>query len=251
MSDDALLVEISNHVAILRLNRPQALNALDRALRLALVRTLGDLDRDETVRVIVLTGVGRAFCAGLDVRELATSQASVTEDIAGGDLGGAIAALRKPIIAAVNGPAVTGGFEIALACDIVLAAQSAYFADTHVQVGLLPGWGLSQRLSRIVGPGTAKEISLTARRVTAGEAAALGFVTRVVPGDDLLAQALELASRIAAASPAAVAAIKALIDDGFGKPFADALEHERTVSRTFNGAVSLGWRSGGPNAEPS
>lgn len=239
MPMDSLIVETDAEVAILRLNRPHALNALDRELRLALVRSFAELERDASVRVLVMTGTGRAFCAGLDVRELALSDGSVTENLDGGDLGGAIRALSKPIIAAVNGPAVTGGFEIALACDIVLAAESAYFADTHVEVGLLPGWGLSQRLSRIVGLGNAKEISLTARHVPATEAMTLGFVTRVVPDTDLLTEAMALAHKIARGTPEAVTAIKALMNEGFGMSFADALNHEVAVSRAFNAKVSL------------
>ncbi len=236
---DTLVVEIAKGVALLRLNRPGAMNALSRELRLALVETLAKVDADPSVRVVILTGTGRAFCAGLDVKELRASGSNVTENIEGGDLGGAITAMKKPVIAAVNGLAVTGGFEIALACDILLAAESAYFADTHVRIGLLPGWGLSQRLSRTIGLSRAKEISLTARKVSADEAAALGFVSRVVPDADLMAAAMDLANAIAGFEARNSQAVKALMDKGFAKPFDEALKLEVEMSRDFNSSVVL------------
>jgi enoyl-CoA hydratase len=140
MSGEPLLIEVTDGVALLTLNRPMSLNALNRLLRESLVAALRRMDEREDVRVIILTGTGRAFCAGLDVKEIGRSGNNVTDSVGSADIGGTIGALRTPIIAAINGLAVTGGFEITLACDMVFAAESAYFQDTHAKIGLLPGW---------------------------------------------------------------------------------------------------------------
>jgi enoyl-CoA hydratase len=171
MTDSPLLIKTENGVATLTLNRPEALNALNARLRRALIQALSELDARVDIRVIILAGAGRAFCAGLDVRELSASERDVSAEVAQADIGAALSALETPVIAAVNGPAVTGGFEIAMACDMVVAAESAWFQDTHASIGLLPGWGLSQRLQRVIGANRAREIALTARRVTATEGA--------------------------------------------------------------------------------
>lgn len=239
MDDKPLLVDVADAVAVLTLNRPAALNALNHALRTQLVEALVALDAREDVRAIVLTGTGRAFCAGLDVKELGRSGSSVVENIEGGDLGATISGLKTPIIAAINGLAVTGGFEITLACDIVIAAQSAWFQDTHAKIGLLPGWGLSQRLPRVVGPYRAKEISLTARRVGAAEAAQLGFVTRVVPDERLVEEALAVGRAIAEWPRDHARRIKSLIDDGYALPFGEALAFEARAARSLNIEVTL------------
>lgn len=240
MTQTPLLVRVEDGVATLTLNRPAALNALNAALRDALVATLRDMDGRDDVSVIVLTGAGRAFCAGLDVKELAASDSDVAKNVGDSDIGATITALRKPIIAAINGLAVTGGFEITLACDIVLAGESAYFQDTHAKIGLLPGWGLSQRLPRTIGLSRAKEISLSARKVPAAEAARLGFVSRVVPDAGLLDEARALALSIAQWRPDHVRHIKALMDRGFGMPLAQALEFEAAEARALNEQVTLG-----------
>ncbi|MFV0387093.1 enoyl-CoA hydratase [Paracoccus sp. (in: a-proteobacteria)] len=237
--DDPLLCDIAGGVALLTLNRPQALNALNDALRLALVATLARLDADRSVRAIVLTGAGRAFCAGLDVRELEASGRDVTANVTGGDVGGALTRCGTPVIAAVNGLAVTGGFEIALACDMIVAARSAWFRDTHAQIGLLPGWGLSQRLPRTAGANIAKEISLTGRKVDAAEAARIGFVNRVAPDDRLLHDALTLAREIAQWPRTGTRDIKALIDGGLALPLGEALKFELRFSRDRNRQVTI------------
>ncbi|MCB1391574.1 MAG: enoyl-CoA hydratase [Rhodobacteraceae bacterium] len=247
MSD--LLVEVSDGIATLTLNRPHALNALNGVLRRALVEALAAMDARDDVRVIVLTGTGRAFCAGLDVRELEGSDADVSANVADTDIGAAISALRTPIIAAINGLAVTGGFEITLACDIVVAAESAWFQDTHAKIGLMPGWGLSQRLQRTIGPAAAKEISLTARRVTADEAMRLGFVARVSPDAGLAAEARALAADIARWDGETLRNIKHLIVAGGVLPLGEALDFERETSRALNARVQLG--SGRDGARPA
>jgi enoyl-CoA hydratase len=239
MQDAPLLVEVDDKVATLTMNRPAALNALNAALRDTLVSALSDMDARDDVSVIVLTGNGRAFCAGLDVKELAASRSDVASNVGKSDIGAALKALKKPIVAAINGLAVTGGFEITLACDIVLAAESAWFQDTHARIGLLPGWGLSQRLPRTIGLSRAKEISLSARKVPAEEAARLGFVSRVVPDALLVDEARAVALSIAQWQPDHIRRIKALMDRGFAMPLADALEFEASEAHTLNARVRI------------
>lgn len=242
MEDAPLLVQVEDAVATLTLNRPAALNSLNAALRHALVTTLREMDKREDVSAIVLTGTGRAFCAGLDVKELGESGSNVAANVGDADIGATITALKKPIIAAINGLAVTGGFEITLACDIVLAAESAYFQDTHAKIGLLPGWGLSQRLPRTIGLSRAKEISLSARKVPAEEAARLGFVTRVVLDAQLANEARAVARSIAQWQPDHIRRIKSLMDKGFGMTLAQALEFEAAEARALNLNVTLAKR---------
>ena len=204
--EDVVIVERFGAVALVRLNRPEARNALNSALITALLRTFAELDADPGVHAIVLTGNGKAFCAGLDLRELGSS---------GGNLGFGTPSpgaapntpwppLRTPLIGAVNGPAVTGGFEIALNCDILIGSERASFADTHARVGVLPGWGLSVLLPLVVGRGMARRMSLTGDYLRAEEALRVGLLTQVVPADELVTTALELAETIARNDPAAV-----------------------------------------------
>lgn len=239
MDETPVLAHVEDGVATLTFNRPAALNALNAALRQALVARLSEMDARDDVAAIVLTGAGRAFCAGLDIKELGASRDSVAANIGEADIGATIAALKTPIIAAINGPAVTGGFEIALACDIAIAAESAWFQDTHAKLGLLPGWGLSQRLARVAGPYRAKEISLTGRKVGAAEAAAIGFVTRVAPDARLAAEATALGRMIAQWPAAHTRRIKSLIDRGCAMPFGPALEFEAEEARAWNLQVVL------------
>lgn len=239
MQDDPLLIARDGHCAVMTLNRPNVLNALSGDLRRRLITGLAELDRDESVRVVVLTGAGRAFTAGLDLKELAASGESVSVSIDNSNVAAAIERFSKPIIAAVNGDAVTGGVEIILACDMVLASEAARFADTHVKVGLTPGWGLSQRLSRLVGVFRAKEMSLSARFVSAREALEWGLVNRVVAAADLMPQALELAHAIAGWDPSSVREMKALIDRGRGMPIGEAIAMEAATASRRNAAVTM------------
>lgn len=220
-------------IRILTLNRPNAMNALTSALRAALTTAIREADAAPDVFVIVLTGAGnRAFSAGVDLKEGGGDRSEAVDTV------GAIEACGKPVIAAVNGVAITGGWELALACDIILAADSARFADTHVRVGLLPEWGLSQKLARQVGVYRAKEIALTGSFMTAEEANALGLVNRVVAAADLRAAAIVLARSIAEAPAPLVQAHLALIDDGYGGTLADGRAMERRQGRTYNEAIS-------------
>ncbi|MBS0482610.1 MAG: enoyl-CoA hydratase [Proteobacteria bacterium] len=237
-----VLTERRGAIAIVTLNRPEAMNALSRDLRAQLAAALADLDADPAVHALVLTGAGtRAFTAGLDLKELgvdglgaANAGAAATNPVK------AVEQCRKPVIGAINGVAITGGFELALACDVLIASENARFADTHARVGIMPGWGLSQKLSRMIGISRAKELSLTGNFLDAETACAWGLVNRVVSADDLIATAVKLAEDMASADPAMVQAYKALIDDGYALPFADALALEHERSSAHNRAVSGG-----------
>ncbi len=241
--DDPVLVERQDDgVAVVTLNRPQAMNALSIALRARLYQVMTQLDGDDAVRCVVLTGAGeRAFTAGLDLKELGSQPGALgaaNADGADENPVKAIETCRKPVIGAINGVAITGGFEVALACDILIASSSARFADTHARVGVMPGWGLSQKLSRIIGPSRAKEVSLSGNFVDAATAERWGLVNRVVAPEELLPAARRLAADIASTDTAFIAAYKRLIDDGYALPFGEgiALEHRR--SSAANRAVT-------------
>lgn len=239
-------LEIARHgrVATVTFNRPDAMNALSLAVRAALAEAMMALDRDPEVSAVVLTGAGeRAFTAGLDLKELGSDphalEAATAADPAINPVK-AIEACSKPVIGAINGVAITGGFEVALACDVLIASTRARFADTHARVGIMPGWGLSQKLSRLVGPYRAKELSLTGNFLDAATAAAWGLVNRVVEPDELLPSALRLAGDMAQLPPDMVGSLKRLIDDGYGLPFGEALRLESERSAAHNAAVRPG-----------
>ncbi|MEB3032749.1 enoyl-CoA hydratase [[Mycobacterium] nativiensis] len=200
MSDDILLVRTEDRIRTLTLNRPQSRNALSRALCEATFAALVEADTDNDVDVVILTGTDPVFCAGVDLKELS---ASTTQ------LGGSPQwpALSKPVIGAINGAAVTGGLELALSCDILIASEQARFADTHARVGILPGWGLTVRLPQRVGVGLARRMSLTGDYLSATDALRAGLVTEVVPHTDLLAVARRTAAAIAGNNQSAVRAL--------------------------------------------
>ena len=223
-------------VAVVTLNRPEAMNALSRDLRLALQQAIAELDADDSVRVLVLTGAGdRAFTAGLDLKELSTDPlgmgaANATDPAQ--NPARAVLACSKPIIGAINGVAITGGFEVALACDVLICSTNARFADTHARVGITPGWGLSQKLSRCIGPYRAKELSLTGNFLSAQQAYDWGLVNRVVAPEELMPAALQLAAQMADIEADMLVTYKAMIDDGYELAMGEGLtlEHERSVA---------------------
>lgn len=239
---DLVLMEKADGVATVTLNRPEAMNALSKALRTRLYEVMSQIDRDDSVRAVVLTGAGtRAFTAGLDLKELGSQPGALGSANATGADENPVKAIElcsKPVIGAINGVAITGGFEVALACDILIASENARFADTHARVGVMPGWGLSQKLSRLIGISRAKELSLSGNFLDAATAERWGLVNRVVSADALLSTAQQLAADIASADADFITAYKRLIDDGFARPFSEAmaLEHER--SSAANRAVT-------------
>ena len=235
-------IERDGPVAVVTMNRPEAMNALSRGLRAELAAAMEAVNSDPEVRAVVLTGAGtRAFTAGLDLKELGVEglgAANASEPLANPVK--AIETCAKPVIGAINGVAITGGFEVAVACDILIASENARFADTHARVGIMPGWGLSQKLSRLIGISRAKELSLSGNFLDAHTACAWGLVNRVVAADDLLAVAKQLAADIATADPGMVQAYKALIDEGFALPFGEAMALEHAKSSAANGGVDPG-----------
>jgi enoyl-CoA hydratase len=241
MAEPLVLVERAPEgYAVVTLNRPAAMNALSAALRRALTEAITALAAEPAMRVLILTGAGRAFCAGLDLKELGAAGVATALGTERADPVQALAGFAGPVIAAVNGPAITGGFELALACDLMLAGEAARFADTHARVGILPGWGLSQRLPRIIGPGRAKELSLTGNFLSARQAETWGLVNRVLPAGELLPAARALARDMLGALPVMLPAMKRLMDEGYALPLGDALALERERSEAHRTDVTGG-----------
>ncbi|WP_298403989.1 enoyl-CoA hydratase-related protein [uncultured Chloroflexus sp.] len=205
MSDEPLIIStIEGPIAIVTLNRPQALNALSPALIDDLIRHLEMYDADDSIRVIIITGAGRAFAAGADIKAMAN--ATPIEMLTSGMIArwAKIAAIRKPMIAAINGYALGGGCELAMMCDIILASETAQFGQPEINIGIIPGAGGTQRLTRALGPYRAMEMVLTGATISAQEAYAHGLVNRVCPPETLLDEARRVAQTIAAKSPLAV-----------------------------------------------
>lgn len=238
-----VLVDVdADGVAVVTLNRPEAMNAMNRALRAELAAVMRDMDRRDDVRAVVLTGAGgRAFTAGLDLKELgadASAMGDATGETAEANPCLAVEQCGKPVVGAINGVAITGGFELALACDVLVASEQARFADTHARVGIMPGWGMSQKLSRLIGIMRAKELSLTGNFLDAATAERWGLVNRVVPAGALLEKARGLARDMAGIAPEFLRAYKRLIDDGFGLSLAEGLALEQERSRAANAQVT-------------
>ncbi|WP_319455867.1 MULTISPECIES: enoyl-CoA hydratase [unclassified Mycobacterium] len=233
MADGTVDVEVADRVAIITINRPTKRNALNVALLRELTTTVDRVDADDDVDVLILTGADPAFCAGLDLQEVGASGGAV---VAGGetDSSSPWPALTKPIIGAINGAAITAGFELALHCDFLVASEQARFADTHLAVGVMPGGGLSALLPRRIGFPRAVELSLTGRFVGATEALELGLVNHVVQHADLLATTRGIARDIAAKDQRAVRALLASFHRIAGADGDEsALTIERETARTW------------------
>jgi enoyl-CoA hydratase len=237
-----ILVEKRERIAIVTLNRPDSLNALSRALVAEITRTFAELQGDSGVDVAILTGAGRAFCAGVDLKELSSSGPAPQVPGEGPDAAvrmiDAIAAFDRPLIGAINGVAVTGGFELALMCDFMIASTSARFADTHARVGIAPGWGLSQKLSRLIGIGRAKQVSFTGNFVDAATAERWGLVNRVVEPDQLMSTCLALARDMQGCDARTLRRYKRMVDEGYGLPFAEAMRMEWRASQEHMAGVT-------------
>ncbi len=225
MPFEHLIVERDGAVALVTVNRPAVLNALNRATLAELARAFDELGADAGVRAIVITGAGpKAFVAGADIGELAVASPAEGRALArtGQAVFDRIERLGTPVIAAINGFALGGGCELAMACTLRLAADTAKLGQPEINLGLMPGYGGTQRLPRLVGPTRALEILLTGAPIGAAEAERIGLVNRVVPAADLLTEARALAARLAAQAPAAVAAIIDVVHQGAGIPLAEA-----------------------------
>ncbi len=230
MDYETLTVERAGAVGIVTLNRPQVLNALNGRMVAELRRLLAELDADAGVRAIVLTGAGeRAFAAGADIGEL-NQLPGATQGVQLARRGQAltleIERMRTPVIAAVNGFALGGGCELALACDIRIASENAKFGQPEVNLGLMPGYGGSQRTARLAGRGMAMYLCLSGEPIDAREAQRVGLVEKVVAPGELMPEAQRIAGLIASKGPLAVAATKRAIDEGFGLATQAALDLE-------------------------
>lgn len=229
MSD---LVVVADHdaVRVLTLNRPESRNALNRNLIRALYDALVTADADDAVCAVVLTGTDPAFCAGIDLKEAArdgldyfaefTSQSCIT----------AVAEMRTPVVGAINGATFTGGLEMALGCDFLIASERAVFADTHARVGILPGGGMTARLPQVVGSAMARRLSMTGEVVDAARAERIGLVTEVVPHGRLLDRALELAGRVADVPGVTMAGLKEIYVRGAATVTGPALAAESEIA---------------------
>jgi enoyl-CoA hydratase len=229
-SYETILVEREDGVALVTLNRPKVLNALNQLMISELRAALAQLENDAAVRVVILTGAGeRAFAAGADIAELNALPGAVAGAAlarTGQGLTLQIERMRKPVIAAVNGFALGGGCELALACDIRLASAAAKFGQPEVNLGVMPGFGGSQRTARLLGRGMAMYLCLTGETIDAQEALRIGLVERVFPAAELLGETKRIAQSIAGKAPLAVYATKRAIDEGIALSTAAGLELE-------------------------
>lgn len=232
MAYETILVERRGRVALLTLNRPKALNALNAQLIGELERALTDLDVDNEVAVVVLTGSEKAFAAGADIKEMAGKDFTAAFDSDFIAPWGKIAQHRKPLIAAVAGYALGGGCELAMMCDLILAADNAKFGQPEINLGTIPGAGGTQRLIRAVGKSKAMEMVLTGRMMEAAEAERAGLVARIVPVANLLDEAIRLAETIAAKSRPVVAMAKDAVNAAFETTLAEGLKVERRLFYT-------------------
>jgi enoyl-CoA hydratase len=240
MSYQHVLLETQDAVGIITLNRPDALNALSNALMRDLVSALDSLESNDAIGAIVLTGNERAFAAGADVKEMQN------QDFVGMFLGdfpsgrdsawNRISIIRKPIIAAVAGYSLGGGCELAMACDFILAADTAKFGQPEISIGTMPGAGGTQRLTRLVGKSKAMEMCLTGRLIGAEEAERIGLVSRVVPAADLKQEAIKTAAKIAALSRPAVMLVKEAVNAAYETMLTEGLRVER---RAFQSTFAL------------
>lgn len=236
MTEPVLLLEKRDAVAVITLNRPQAMNAISLALRTAIAETFRELQQDDSIAAAIITGNGRAFCAGLDLKEL--SVGGSIESIEYEDTVPAILAFDRPIIGAINGVAATGGFELALMCDVLIASTAARFSDTHARLGIVPGWGLSQRLARLIGGNRARELHFTGNYLSAEKAEAWGLVSRLVEPDELLPTALALASDMAGCNRAALKAMKQVVNEGLSMTLAEGLKFEKLTAHYANQSIT-------------
>lgn len=232
MAYETLIVEVEDHIALIRLNRPDALNALNKQVLGELVQALNDAEKNEKVRCIILTGSEKAFAAGADVAEMAEKSFvdMFGENVFGAEAD-AIVRCRKPIIAAVSGYALGGGCELAMMCDFIIAADTAKFGQPEVNLGIVAGMGGTQRLTHAVGKAKSMEMHLTGRFMTADEAERAGLVSRVVPAKKLIEEARGAAQKISEKSMVTVMAVKEAVNRTFESGLQDGILFER---RLFN-----------------
>jgi len=235
VSYETILVSRSERVGTITLNRPEALNALNSLVMAEVTSAAAEFDADAGIGAIIITGSAKAFAAGADIKEMAELSFS---DVFGSDFfaaWGKLAAVRTPLIAAVAGHALGGGCELAMMCDVLIAADTAKFGQPEIKLGVLPGMGGSQRLTRAVGKAKAMDMILTGRTIDAAEADRIGLVSRVVPADDLLAQANAVATTISQMSRSASRMAKEAVNRAFESSLTEGLLYER---RLFHSAFA-------------
>ena len=237
MAFENIVVETHGRVGLIRLNRPDALNALNTALMRELGAALDAFEGDEAIGAIVLTGSDKAFAAGADIKEM---QAKSFMDVYKEDFVTAewerLARCRKPVVAAVAGFALGGGCEVAMMCDIVLAAETARFGQPEIKLGIITGAGGTQRLTRLIGKPKAMEMCLTGRMMSAAEAESAGLVSRVVPADDLVDEAMKVAGEIASLSLPIVMMAKEAVNRAYETTLAEGVRFERRLFHAAFGA---------------
>lgn len=232
LEGDSLLIDVTDGIALVTLNRPQHHNALSRELRTNIGIALESLEKDDNVNVIILTGSGdKSFSVGVDLKEFESTPMTVDEVGTDTRVARAFAALTKPIIAAINGYVVTGGFELILNCDILVAASNASFADTHVHVGVLPGWGGSQLLAQFVGPMRARYIALTGNFIDAQTAKEWGLVLNVVEPEKLMPFCRKIAQDILNVDQGTMREYRALMREGLKKTAEAGCEMESRLGK--------------------
>ncbi|MBV6394531.1 MAG: putative enoyl-CoA hydratase echA8 [Anaerolineales bacterium] len=222
-----ILAEKRGQVGLITLNRPEAMNALNFTLTRELMDALAEFDRDDSVGAMVVTGNQKAFAAGADIKEMADKTVVEMHDRDPIANFGRIRTIRKPVIAAVSGWALGGGCEIAMSCDMIVASETAKFGQPEITIGVMPGAGGTQRLTRAVGKAIAMEMTLNNRTLTADEALRHGLVNRVVAAETYLDEALKLAQEIAARAPLAVRSVKKMVNQADERFLGDALEEEK------------------------
>jgi enoyl-CoA hydratase len=235
VSYETILVSQTDRVGTITLNRPEALNALNSQVMAEVTAAAAEFDADAGIGAIIITGSAKAFAAGADIKEMAALSFS---DVFGSDFfaaWGKLAAVRTPLIAAVAGHALGGGCELAMMCDVLIAADTAKFGQPEIKLGVLPGMGGSQRLTRAVGKAKAMDMILTGRTIDAAEADRIGLVSRVVPADDLLAQANAVATTISQMSRSASRMAKEAVNRAFESSLTEGLLYER---RLFHSAFA-------------
>ncbi|MCF6234285.1 MAG: enoyl-CoA hydratase [Rhodobacteraceae bacterium] len=230
MAFETITVDVENHIALIRLNRPDALNALNTQLLLELCQALEEADANEKTRCIVITGSEKAFAAGADIKEMSSkSFGDVFSENLFADASNRITNIRKPIIAAVAGYALGGGCELAMACDFIIAADTAKFGQPEINLGVMAGMGGSQRLTRFVGKSKSMDMNLTGRFMDAQEAERSGLVSRVVPAKKLIEEATSVAQKIAEKSMITTLAIKEAVNRSYETTLSEGILFERRV----------------------
>ncbi len=227
MTYTTILTEIRGRVGLITLNRPEAMNALNNTLMRELMDALAEFDKDDSVGAMVVTGSQKAFAAGADIKEMADKTVQEMYDRDPIAQFGRIRTIRKPVIAAVSGWALGGGCEIAMSCDMIVASETAKFGQPEITIGVIPGAGGTQRLTRAVGKAIAMEVMLNDRKLSAEEALRYGLVNRVVGVDAYLEEAVKLAQEIASRAPLAVRSIKKMVNQSYERFLGDALEEEK------------------------